>query len=387
MKKKFGLVYEYMFDIHNDKDVAQVAKTLSEVLGRPLWVYTRNSNYTLADRTIVYPREINEKSKTIIQKELYMSLKPSIFFSVWGGYRAARDCDSIMIMHYGIGAFVTAATFKLLKMLKGSRGIVYSKADLGSRKVERDDFLLQESRLKLVFRFLYHYLMPRAIDYLSVETEEGKRWFVNNLKRSEDKTFVTYNCPAKYPIEQKNFSDRKNQIIFVGRVAAPEKGVKYLIEAFITLVKDYPEYNLTIVGPYSESWLQSIEDEFTVGSYPINFTGNIQCKEKLFKLYSESKYFVLPSIFEGSPLSFVEAISCNVIPVCSNVSLVYEEILQGNARYCLFDSENSADLASKLSFLIKDTLMSKKIFDDISTVSSNFNWSKQLAAVAEVLRD
>ncbi|MCU8034062.1 MULTISPECIES: glycosyltransferase family 4 protein [unclassified Shewanella] len=387
MKKRFGLVFEYMFDIHNERDVAQVSKALSETTGKALWVYTRNSDYRLADRTVSYPKGINATSKALIKNELYMSLKPSVFFSLWGGYRSAQDCDAIMVMYYGIGAFVTATTFKFFKMLQGKKGVVYSKADLGSRKIERDNFLLQDSRLKFFFRFLYHYLMPWAIDYLSVETVEGKKWLVNKLKRSEDKTFVTYNCPALYPIEKISFFDRKKQIIFVGRVSAPEKGVKYLIQAFIKLVKQHSDYNLIIVGPYDESWLQLMESDFSISSYPISFLGNVESKEKLFQLYSESQYFVLPSLFEGSPLSFVEAICCNVIPVCSDVSFVYKEVLEENAKYCLFDSEDTEHLAEKLRFLIDNVSISEKIYSDIEVISSNFSWNTQLASVSKVLSD
>lgn len=387
MKKKFGLVFEYMFDVHNDKDVAQVSKELSKSTGRSLWVYTRNRNYTLADKTVFYPKGISNNSNKLINNELYISLKPSIFFSLWGGYRSARDCDIIMVMHYGIGAFVTASTFKICKIFQGERGIVYSKADLGTKKIQRDNHLLKNSPLKFLFRILYYKLLPRAVDYLSVETAEGKKWLVDKLKRSEDKTFVTYNCPALYPIEKIKFFDRKKQIIFVGRVSAPEKGVKYLIQAFITLVKEHPDYNLIIVGPYDESWLQSMENHFSISSYPITLLGNVQSKEELFQLYSESQYFVLPSLFEGSPLSFVEAICCNVIPVCSDVSFVYKEVLEDNAKYCLFNSEDSEHLAEKISFLIDNISLSEKIYNDIETISSQYNWNKQLVSVSKVLSD
>jgi glycosyltransferase involved in cell wall biosynthesis len=387
MKKKFGLVFEYMFDVHNDKDVAQVSKELSKSTGRSLWVYTRNRNYTLADKTVFYPKGISNSSNKLINNELYISLKPSIFFSLWGGYRSARDCDIIMVMHYGIGAFVTAATFKICKIFQGERGVVYSKADLGTKKIQRDNHLLKNSPLKFLFRILYYKLLPWAVDYLSVETAEGKRWFVNTLKRNEKNTFVVYNSPSSHPTSKVSFINRKKQIIFVGRVSAPEKGVNYLIEAFISLTKKYSDYSLVIVGPYDHDWLMLMEETFSVSSYNISFLGNIKDKGKLFQVYSDSRFFVLPSLFEGSPLSFVEAVSCNVIPICSDVSYVYREVLGAEADYCLFNSKHSEELAERLEFLINNTSVAKNIYDNITLISSKFNWNKQLVSVSKVLSD
>lgn len=110
-------------------------------------------------------------------------------------------------------------------------------------------------------------------------------------------------------------------ILFLGRLV-PEKGVHYLIEAFL---KVETNKKLVIAGGTSgtDDYIRSLK-ALAEGDSRIRFTGFVQ-GQTLEELYSNAYVYVLPSDVEGMPLSLLEAMSygncCLVssIPECTEV--------------------------------------------------------------------
>ena len=110
-------------------------------------------------------------------------------------------------------------------------------------------------------------------------------------------------------------------ILFLGRLV-PEKGLRYLIEAFRKVQTDK---KLVIAGGSSDtdSFAQELRD-MAEGDNRILFTGFVQ-GQLLEELYSNAYVYTLPSDLEGMPLSLLEAMSygncCLVsdIPECADV--------------------------------------------------------------------
>lgn len=110
-------------------------------------------------------------------------------------------------------------------------------------------------------------------------------------------------------------------ILFLGRLV-PEKGIKYLIEAFKQVDT---EKKLVIAGGSSDTReFENEMKELAKEDKRILFTGFVQGQE-LEELYSNAYVYVLPSDLEGMPLSLLEAMSygncCLVsdIPECVDV--------------------------------------------------------------------
>ena len=104
---------------------------------------------------------------------------------------------------------------------------------------------------------------------------------------------------AKFGLEKDDY------ILFLGRLV-PEKGLKYLVEAFKKVKTDK---KLVIAGGSSDT------DEFAnelrqmaKDDDRIIFTGFVQ-GEELDELYSNAYVYTLPSDLEGMPLSLLEAMS------------------------------------------------------------------------------
>ena len=114
---------------------------------------------------------------------------------------------------------------------------------------------------------------------------------------------------------------KDSYILFLGRLV-PEKGIRYLVEAFKNVRTDK---KLVIAGGSSDtdSFMEELK-ELAKDDDRILFTGFVQ-GAMLDELYSNAYIYTLPSDLEGMPLSLLEAMSygncCLVsdIPECAEV--------------------------------------------------------------------
>ena len=114
---------------------------------------------------------------------------------------------------------------------------------------------------------------------------------------------------------------KDSYILFLGRLV-PEKGIRYLVEAFKDVKTDK---KLVIAGGSSDTDSFMVElKELAKDDNRIIFTGFVQ-GQMLDELYSNAYIYTLPSDLEGMPLSLLEAMSygncCLVsdIPECAEV--------------------------------------------------------------------
>ena len=139
------------------------------------------------------------------------------------------------------------------------------------------------------------------------------RFIPNGVNRPE-------NCQANM-ITEKFGLTKDSYILFLGRLV-PEKGIRYLIEAFKNVKTDK---KLVIAGGSSDtdSFMQEIKN-LAKDDERIIFTGFVQ-GQMLDELYSNAYVYTLPSDLEGMPLILLEAMSygncCLVsdIPECAEV--------------------------------------------------------------------
>ena len=98
---------------------------------------------------------------------------------------------------------------------------------------------------------------------------------------------------------------KDSYILFLGRLV-PEKGIRYLVEAFKNVKTDK---KLVIAGGSSDtdSFMEELKD-LAKGDDRILFTGFVQ-GTMLDELYSNAYIYTLPSDLEGMPLSLLEAMS------------------------------------------------------------------------------
>ena len=169
-------------------------------------------------------------------------------------------------------------------------------------------------------------------------------------------------------IQEKYGLQGQDYILFLGRLV-PEKGLRYLIEAYKQVKTDK---KLVIAGGSSDTTdFQAELHAMAADDERIQFTGFVQ-GAVLDELYSNAYVYTLPSDLEGMPLSLLEAMSygncCLVsdIPECADVVA---------NKGVLFHKSDVEDLRQKLQLLCDDEeLVHTCKNESADFICNKYNW-------------
>ena len=174
--------------------------------------------------------------------------------------------------------------------------------------------------------------------------------------------------------------DKDSYILFLGRLV-PEKGLDYLIKAFMELDTDK---KLVVAGSSSDTqeYVSRIH-ELAEKDDRIIFTGFVQGTE-LSELLSNSYLYVIPSDLEGMPLTLLEAMSYGN---CCLTSDIPECIEVCEDKAVSFKKGDISDLRDKLNMLLKDKDMVDKYRAEATEyVCKRYDWDKIVEDTVAVYR-
>lgn len=165
---------------------------------------------------------------------------------------------------------------------------------------------------------------------------------------------------------------RDSYILFLGRLV-PEKGIRYLVEAFKNIKTDK---KLVIAGGSSDtdSFTKELK-ELATDDDRIIFTGFVQ-GQMLDELYSNAYIYTLPSDLEGMPLSLLEAMSygncCMVsdIPECADVvedkALIFKKADVQELREKMQDACDHPEMVMELKQQATEFICRKYNWDEVT---------------------
>lgn len=171
---------------------------------------------------------------------------------------------------------------------------------------------------------------------------------------------------------------KDSYILYLGRIV-PEKGLRYLIEAFKQVQTDK---KLVIAGGSSDTqdFLDEIK-ELAKQDQRILFTGFVQ-GTILDELYSNAYIYTLPSDLEGMPLSLLEAMSYGNCCLTSDISEC-EEVVEEKA--VIFKKSNVLDLKQKLQALCDSPEVVKKYKAEAADfICKKYNWDDVVRKTLEL---
>ena len=232
------------------------------------------------------------------------------------------------------------------------------KSGFGSR------FIRQGERNAVKYADEIIVLSKSVQDYFSDTYGRTTRFIPNGVNPPELK--AAEHITAKYGLTKDSY------ILFLGRLV-PEKGIRYLIEAFKHV---HTDKKLVIAGGSSDtdSFMKEMED-LAKEDGRILFTGFVQ-GQMLEELYSNAYIYTLPSDLEGMPLSLLEAMSygncCLVsdIPECAEVvedkALIFRKSDVNALREKLQDACDHPEKIKKYKEQAADFICGKYNWDDVA---------------------
>lgn len=175
------------------------------------------------------------------------------------------------------------------------------------------------------------------------------------------------------------FGLRKDDyILFLGRIV-PEKGLRYLVEAFKQVDTDK---KLVIAGGSSdtEDFWNELKD-MSQDDERIVFTGFVQ-GQLLEELYSNAYIYTLPSDLEGMPLSLLEAMSYGNCCLVSDIAECAEVV---EDKAVTFAKSDVTDLKEKIQWLCDNHEVVMKYKSEAAEfICGKYNWDEIVARTLEL---
>ena len=211
----------------------------------------------------------------------------------------------------------------------------------------------------------------RYADEIIVLSESVQRYFKE--KYNKETRYIPNGVnehkvvPAEL-INEKWGLKKDGYILFLGRIV-PEKGLRYLIEAFEKVKTDK---KLVIAGGVSDtSEFYKELKALSKDDGRVIYTGFVQGRE-LDELYSNAYIYTLPSDLEGMPLSLLEAMSFGNCCLTSDIPECTEVVKD---KAVTFKKGDVDDLADKLQLLCSNPETVRKYKVQASEyILENFRW-------------
>lgn len=303
--------------------------------------------------------EISENSAD--SKSISYIMRAHIVKKVLGEIR-----PDIVHAHYATGYGLTGALCKAKPYIISTWG---SDVCLAPRK----------NRL---FKYVLKYNLKRA-DYVTATSRDLTR----ETSLYTNKKVIT----IPFGVDTSRFSNRhqgERNNITIGIVKSLETiyGVRYLIEAFARLCKRYQNIELLIVGdgPLRKE-LEELCRRLHVEDKVI-FAGGIP-NSGVPVLLNNMDIFVMPSLSESFGVSILEAESCEIPVIATEVGGIPEVVVNGRTGF-LVKPADSGEIEQKLSKLIEDKALREKMGKEgRKFVEENYDWNDSVEQMYRLYKD
>jgi glycosyltransferase involved in cell wall biosynthesis len=179
----------------------------------------------------------------------------------------------------------------------------------------------------------------------------------------------------------------QSKVILTACRLSPEKNLKNLILAF-SMIQDNETY-LVIVGDGEErSYLEKLAISLNV-LHKIRFCG---FRSDIERFYAIADVFVLPSLYEGYGLVYLEAMASGV--PCIGLKAKYPDIIvateeiieEGVTGYCV-DPFSIIDLKEKICAILFDSVLRNEMsLNARNSCVKNYTWDQHIIKMKEIIK-
>jgi len=272
-------------------------------------------------------------------------------------------------------------------------GKVYVKMDVNNEALEKG---IRYSK-KIIFN-KYHKrqekLFLEKVAVISAENPTALRLLKKRYPTLGDKALlITNGVNDKYLASTfssiKNFEEKDNIILAVGRIGAKDKNFSLLLHAFSAC--DLPKWKLVFVGPIENDFEIEVEKILLDKPYlvsRIELIGAVEDRKTLYDYYNNSKICCLTSPFESFGITFVEAMYFGNYVIGTKGMSSLEYITNGFDLGGVIENNDKEALIKILEEVVNDNQFMKRNYHKaIAQVEDKFFWSKIVDPLIDKLSD
>ena len=223
----------------------------------------------------------------------------------------AKKINYLMFFHIGLDKLFLIILYQFLN----KNGKIYFKMDSNISGVLNSNNE-NISFIRKIQKILLKNLIKR-IDLISIETKEAYEEILKNglynMGISNKITYIPNGFDEEYlkenNIKIKQFEEKENIMITVGRIGTEEKNNEILLDSLNKI--DLKNWKIYIIGPYTEEFKNKY-DKFIRNNQDkkesVILIGNIEDKNLLYNYYNRAKVFLLTSRWESFGIVLSEAL-------------------------------------------------------------------------------
>lgn len=301
-----------------------------------------------------YHSAITERLEKNGIRMVYLNKKPGFDFSLYRKlYRLFKEeqPDVIHTHRYVTRyAIPSASCAKVKRMVHTVHNVAHKESSKIGRVLNK-------------FFFKYANVIPVALSGLIQETIEKE------YKIGKDKVPVVFNGVDLSKCKPKaNYTiDGTIKVLHIGRFAE-QKNHKGLVRAFEIFHREYPNSILQLIGDGElREEVQTLVDEDGL-TESVEFLG---LQDNVYEYLHNADIFTLPSLYEGIPMTLIEAMATGLPIVATNVGGIPDMLVDGeSATLTERDNQKIADAFLRLA---TDENLRKKLGEKAKSESVKFS--------------
>ena len=267
----------------------------------------------------------------------------------------------------------------LISKISGAQPLIFPRAGNLIYQVEKFPF----------FKIIIKYLFSKAI--FLAQGENWKLFASQKLNISEKRIKVLHNWTATEKLlsigEKRKIENRSDIVsfIFVGWLEK-EKGVLEILNSIKKLNDKNHSLFFTFIG--NGKLMKTAKDFATKNQLEdfITFEG-WKPNNQLDEYYKSADVFVLPSWAEGMPNALIEALSCGLASITTNVGMI-PNYLKDNYNALLINPKSTEELTIAMEKLIIDKNLKLKLSKNAYKVAIKyFSTEKGLKSLSELIKN
>jgi glycosyltransferase involved in cell wall biosynthesis len=220
----------------------------------------------------------------------------------------------------------------------------------------------------------------RHADHIFCLNREDRDYLMTRFGRSASD--ITRIFPGVDPVyasaaEHRDYR-RARRLLFAGSWLL-RKGIDDLVAAFGTLRQRYPELELHVLG-------SGVADEVVLNAFPVELRSSIKCvhsanDSEAAATYADADIYVLPSRFEGTPLTLIEAMASG-LPIVTTATCGMRDVVRDRENGGLVPLYSPAAIVEALTALIEDAAQRERLgLTARDEVMAKYSWDQVAAPV------